>query len=172
LPPGRRWNCHPAFRERVVRGPYRDASARQFVGVKRHHRRPARGDVIDFADISAGAGATIQYSGSNLPGTLTVSDGTHTATINLIGNFSLGNFVAASDGHSGTTMVDPPLTTPAASTGANGASAALAAVLLNQYMAAFAPIAADSALSTAPSGEGSGQPALPLATAALPSHSQ
>ena len=54
----------------------------------------AIGDVIDLADITGGANATIAYSGSNSPGTLTVSDGTHTANIALTGNYSLANFTA------------------------------------------------------------------------------
>ena len=71
----------------------------------------ATGDVIDLVDITAGAGATIGYSGNNSPGTLTVSDGTKTASIALLGNYSLGNFTASSDGHGGTSVVDPPLPT-------------------------------------------------------------
>jgi Bacterial Ig-like domain len=66
------------------------------------------GDVIDLADITAGASAKISYSGNNSPGTLTVSDGTHTASIALEGNYSLANFTASSDGHGGTAVVDPP----------------------------------------------------------------
>ena len=69
----------------------------------------AIGDVIDFAGITAGANATIGYSGNNSPGTLTVSDGTHTASIALLGNYSLANFTASSDGHGGTSVVDPPI---------------------------------------------------------------
>ncbi|OKO90678.1 hypothetical protein AC629_04245 [Bradyrhizobium sp. NAS80.1] len=69
----------------------------------------AVGDVIDFADVTAGAGAKISYSGDNSPGTLTVSDGTHTASVALLGNYSLANFTAASDGHGGTSVVDPPV---------------------------------------------------------------
>ena len=38
------------------------------------------------------------------------SDGTHTASIALLGNYSLANFTASSDGHGGTSVVDPPLT--------------------------------------------------------------
>ena len=72
----------------------------------------AIGDVIDLADITAGANATIAYSGNNSPGTLTVSDGTHTANIALTGNYSLANFTASSDGHGGTSIVDPPLPLP------------------------------------------------------------
>ena len=71
----------------------------------------AIGDVIDLADITAGANATIGYSGNNSPGTLTLSDGTNTASIALLGNYSLANFTASSDGFGGTSVVDPPLPT-------------------------------------------------------------
>ena len=66
------------------------------------------GNVIDLADITAGPNLTMSYSGNNSPGTLTVSDGTHTANIALDGNYSLANFTAYSDGHGGTSIVDPP----------------------------------------------------------------
>ena len=69
----------------------------------------AVGDVIDLADITYGPNTTIHYSGNNSPGTLTVSDGTHTASIALQGNYSPANFTAMSDGHGGTSVVDPPL---------------------------------------------------------------
>ena len=69
----------------------------------------AIGDVIDLADINAGAGATLSYSGNNSPGTLTVSDGVHTANFALLGNYTLANFTASSDGHGGTSIVDPPV---------------------------------------------------------------
>ena len=67
------------------------------------------GNMIDFADITAGANAKMTYSGDNSPGTLTVSDGTHTASIDLLGKYVLANFAASSDGHSGTSVVDPPV---------------------------------------------------------------
>jgi large repetitive protein len=79
----------------------------------------AIGDVIDLADITAGANATISYSGNNSPGTLTVSDGTHTVHIALLGSYTLANFTASADGHGGTSVVDPPLPT---SQGANATS--------------------------------------------------
>ncbi|MGJ4940716.1 beta strand repeat-containing protein [Bradyrhizobium sp. HKCCYLS1011] len=69
----------------------------------------AIGDVIDFKDISAGGSASLAYSGNNSPGTLTVSDGVHTANVDLLGSYSLANFTASSDGHGGTSVVDPPL---------------------------------------------------------------
>ena len=68
----------------------------------------AIGDVIDLADITGGANVTIAYSGNNSPGTLTVSDGTHTANIALTGNYSLANFTASSDGHGGTSSLTRP----------------------------------------------------------------
>jgi hypothetical protein len=39
--------------------------------------------------------------GHNSPGTLTVSDGIHAASIALLGNYSLANLTASSDGHVG-----------------------------------------------------------------------
>ena len=41
-------------------------------------------------------------------GILSVSDGTHTANIALLGNYMASSFVASSDGHGGTSVVDPP----------------------------------------------------------------
>jgi VCBS repeat-containing protein len=65
-------------------------------------------DVLDFGDITAGANATVGYSGTSSSGTLTVSDGSHTAIIALLGNYMAASFVPASDGHGGTYVVDPP----------------------------------------------------------------
>jgi hypothetical protein len=108
----------------------------------------AIGDVIDLADVTAGHSATIGYTGNNSPGTLTVSDGTHTASIALLGNYSLASFSASSDGHGGTSIVDQP---PLASQG-HGAPSGSSGVgrvaegtwnqhmgLLSQFMASFAP---------------------------------
>jgi hypothetical protein len=63
-------------------------------------------DAIDFADINF---ATIQtptfQNSSSSGGTLTV---THTANIALLGNYLASTFGASSDGHGGTSVVDPP----------------------------------------------------------------
>jgi hypothetical protein len=108
----------------------------------------ATGDVIDLADITAGASATIGYTGHNSPGTLTVSDGTHTASIALLGNYSLASFTASSDGHGGTSVVDPPLLASQGSGARSGSTAAGTdgegpwnrnMGLLAQYMASFDP---------------------------------
>ena len=55
--------------------------------------------VIEARDPCLDAGGT--YS-------LTVTDGTHTANIALLGNYLASTFVASSDGHGGTLVVDPP----------------------------------------------------------------
>ena len=65
-------------------------------------------DKIDFADISP---ATVQqptFSGNASGGTLTVTDGTHTANVALLGNYLASTFVPSSDGHGGTSVVDQP----------------------------------------------------------------
>jgi hypothetical protein len=94
----------------------------------------AIGDVVDLRDITAGAKAKIAYSGNNSPGILTVSDGTHVASIALLGNYSLANFTASSDGHGGTSFVDPPI--PTASQGGYPTNDPVDSAL-NQQMALF-----------------------------------
>jgi hypothetical protein len=67
---------------------------------------------LDLEDIDFGETTTATFSGSTKSGVLTVTDGTHTATITLIGNYTTSTFTAASDGHGGTIVTDP--TAPAA----------------------------------------------------------
>lgn len=66
---------------------------------------------IDFADIAFGVQTTLDFieAPGNTSGTLTVSDGTHTAAILLLGQYLAANFNMASDGHGGTLVTDPPL---------------------------------------------------------------
>jgi hypothetical protein len=68
-------------------------------------------DQIDLADVSYGAKSTLGYSANsnNTGGTLTVNDGTHTATLALLGQYIAGSFVAASDGHGGTLVSEQAL---------------------------------------------------------------
>jgi hypothetical protein len=68
-------------------------------------------DTIDFRDIDFAKAAPATYSGNSSGGTLAVSDGTHTANIALLGNYLASTFVASSDGHGGTLVVDPPANT-------------------------------------------------------------
>jgi hypothetical protein len=67
-------------------------------------------DTIDFADIDPTKVQQPTYSGTASGGNLTVTDGTHSANIALLGNYLASTFVASSDGHGGTNVVDPPAT--------------------------------------------------------------
>ena len=66
---------------------------------------------IDLAAIGFGANTTLGYTPNNTStgGTLTVSDGTHTASIALLGQYMAASFATASDGHGGTLVTDPPV---------------------------------------------------------------
>jgi autotransporter passenger strand-loop-strand repeat protein len=66
-------------------------------------------DSLDLADIAFGAGTTIDFieAPSNTSGTLTVSDGTHTAQILLLGQYMAADFSAQSNGAGGTVITDP-----------------------------------------------------------------
>jgi len=62
---------------------------------------------LDLGDITFGASTKAAYSGTTASGVLTITDGIHTATIKLSGNYTASTFTVASDGHGGTTVVDP-----------------------------------------------------------------
>ena len=53
-------------------------------------------DAIDLADIGFAAGSTLGYSGNadNSGGTLSASDGMHTANIALLGSYMASSFAA------------------------------------------------------------------------------
>jgi hypothetical protein len=58
------------------------------------------GDMLDLTDMSPTG--SLSYSGNGTSGKLTVSDGTHTATITFKGNFASHNFgTLTTDGHGG-----------------------------------------------------------------------
>jgi hypothetical protein len=67
--------------------------------------------IQELRDISYGSGTTLNFveAGNNLSGTLTVSDGTHTANLTLAGQYVTANFTKQSDGAGGTKVGDPPL---------------------------------------------------------------
>jgi hypothetical protein len=62
---------------------------------------------LDLVDISFVSSTEATFSGTSKSGVLTVTDGTHTAHITLVGNYTKSTFVASSDGHLGTIVVDP-----------------------------------------------------------------
>ena len=64
-------------------------------------------DAIDLTDINYALGTTkATYAGDTTGGTLTVTDGTNVANIALLGNYMASTFVTASDGGTGTLVVD------------------------------------------------------------------
>ncbi|MGI8839597.1 MAG: beta strand repeat-containing protein [Caulobacteraceae bacterium] len=67
----------------------------------------AGGTFLDLADIAFTGAGEATYAGNKKGGVLTVTDGTHTATIALTGNYLGSTFVAASDGHGGVLIHDP-----------------------------------------------------------------
>jgi hypothetical protein len=67
---------------------------------------------IDLGDVAYNSATTtlgFQEAVSNLSGTLTVNDGTHVATLSLLGQYVTGQFHMANDGTGGTLVTDPPV---------------------------------------------------------------
>ena len=62
---------------------------------------------LDLLDITFGGTTKATFSGTATSGTLTVTDGTHTAKITLEGDYVGHTFTVSADGHGGTTVVDP-----------------------------------------------------------------
>jgi hypothetical protein len=67
--------------------------------------------VLDLDDIAYGANTTATYSGTTTSGVLTVTDGTHTAKINLAGNFTTAGFSLSKDAQGGTAVAGTPTKT-------------------------------------------------------------
>jgi hypothetical protein len=83
----------------------------------------AAGDQLDFADISFGANTSLGYTanGDGTGGTLTVSDGTHSASIALLGQFAAAGFQGAGDNDAGTVITyTPPQQQPVTLAAASG----------------------------------------------------
>ena len=64
-------------------------------------------DKLDLRDINFATVQTPNFSGDSSGGTLHVTDGLHTANIALLGSYLSSTFAASSDGHGGTSVVDP-----------------------------------------------------------------
>jgi hypothetical protein len=68
-------------------------------------------DTLDLRDINFATVVTPpSFIGTATSGTLTVTDGTHTARILLLGNYMASTFTASNDRFGGTSIVDPPAT--------------------------------------------------------------
>jgi autotransporter passenger strand-loop-strand repeat protein len=70
---------------------------------------------IDLSQITFGANTTLGYSENrgDTGGTLTVSDGAHTASVTLVGNYIAASFVTVGDQHGGTLVSNALETQPA-----------------------------------------------------------
>ena len=67
----------------------------------------AGSDALDLADVSYGIQTQATFLGNTTGGTLTVTDGVHTANIALQGNYLSSTWTLSSDGNGGTVVVDP-----------------------------------------------------------------
>jgi hypothetical protein len=65
-------------------------------------------DTLDLRDINFAAATKTIYSGGSSEGTLTVTDGAHTANIVLLGNYMASAFVTSGDGHGGSSIQVQP----------------------------------------------------------------
>ena len=65
------------------------------------------GTSLDLQDIGFVSAGEATFVGTASGGTLTVTDGTHTAQITLAGDYIGSTFTASDDGHGGTMVVDP-----------------------------------------------------------------
>ncbi len=90
---------------------------------------PSSSDKLDLQDINF---SSTKFGATYANNVLSVTDGTHTAHIDLVGSYALASFEFQSDGKGGTLVFDPPAATPSSA----GCSVDAQASLLSQYMAA------------------------------------
>ena len=64
-------------------------------------------DAIDLADVSYGPSTQATFLGDTEGGTLTITNGTQTANIALVGDYLSSYWTVSSDGNGGTLVVDP-----------------------------------------------------------------
>ena len=81
---------------------------------------PDQIDLVDIAFGTAGKKGPLSYDDNFLSGTLTVTDGVHTANIALIGQYTASEFAVSNDGHGGTLITYTADTTPIATGGGKG----------------------------------------------------
>jgi autotransporter passenger strand-loop-strand repeat protein len=69
-------------------------------------------DLRDLAYVSGSMTSSFVEAASNLSGTLTVSNGTSSASIVFAGSHTAANFILSDDLQGGTLIIDPPLSAP------------------------------------------------------------
>jgi len=120
------------------------------------------GTSLDLGDIGFTSGttkATFAENSAKTEGVLTVTDGTHTAHITLVGDYASSTFTTSSDGHGGTIVVDPQKT-PAATASKSGA--------VLSFVNAMAGFDADAGQAMTPTADPGPSPQ-PLLTVSHPS---
>ena len=80
----------------------------------------ATGDAIDLTDLHYANPETVTWTQNGASGTLTISNGTTTDSLNLAGIYSQGNFALTSDAGGGTKLVSSPTTVTLAGLNASG----------------------------------------------------
>jgi VCBS repeat-containing protein len=111
----------------------------------------ALGNYLDLADIVYEGTTTIGYTPNknNTGGSLTVSDGMHTANIALLGQYTVASFTMVGDGHGGTLLTDPPVApTGLAGTKAPGVSTTAAAAATSSANSGSQPTSSSGSTST------------------------
>jgi hypothetical protein len=65
---------------------------------------------IDLRDIAFDKNTHLKFeeAANKLSGTLTIQEGSHIATLTLLGQYTAADFSLSSDGHGGTIVIDPP----------------------------------------------------------------
>ena len=66
-------------------------------------------DTIDFADLNFATAQQPTFLGTSSGGVLTVTDGTHTSSVHLVGDYTASTWTISNDGSGGIDVVDPPL---------------------------------------------------------------
>ena len=69
---------------------------------------------IDLVNVSSASLQPLSYTDSGGSGTLTVTEGTTTVQLHLIGTYTAGSFKTSVDGTGGTIITDPPVSNGAA----------------------------------------------------------
>ncbi|MEP6967503.1 MAG: hypothetical protein ABI906_05440 [Pseudomonadota bacterium] len=106
------------------------------------------GTVLDLRDIGFTGSGEASFSGDATSGVLTISDGTHTAHLTLIGDYTGQHFVASSDSRGGTNIIDSGSGAPsphrlvAAMAGMAGAGAGVAGVAREAWREPWRPLLA------------------------------
>ena len=64
---------------------------------------------LGLGDIAFGEATSLGYTANegNTGGTLTITDGIHSASLQLLGQYSAADFALAADGHGGSIITNP-----------------------------------------------------------------